>query len=84
MKSEEKLLREMGISSWTLKKNFSFDGTYISKKDVKNISFIPNLLAMDSTFSKSSLPIPCLFILGATEIFSKCPSNKLKLAIKKP
>ena len=38
MKSEEKLLKEMGISSWTLKKNFSFDGTYISKKDVKNIS----------------------------------------------
>ena len=38
MKSEEKLLKEMGISSWTLKKNFSFDGTHISKKDVKNIS----------------------------------------------
>ena len=38
MKSEEKLLKEMGISSWTLKKNFSFDGTHISKKDIKNIS----------------------------------------------
>ena len=38
MKSEEKLLREMGISSWTLKKNFLFDGKYVSKKDVKNIS----------------------------------------------
>ena len=38
MKSEEKLLKEMGISSWTLKKNFLFDGKYVSKKDVKNIS----------------------------------------------
>ena len=38
MKSEEKLLREMGISSWTLKKNFLFDGKYVSKKDIKNIS----------------------------------------------
>ena len=38
MKSEEKLLKEMGISSWTLKKNFSFDGKHITKKDVKNIS----------------------------------------------
>ena len=38
MKSEEKLLREMGISSWTLKKNFSFDGNHITKKDIKNIS----------------------------------------------
>ena len=38
MKSEEKLLKEMGMSSWTLKKNFSFDGKHISKKDVKNIS----------------------------------------------
>ena len=38
MKSEEKLLREMGISSWTLKKNFLFNGKYVSKKDVKNIS----------------------------------------------
>ena len=38
MKSEEKLLKEMGISSWTLKKNFSFDGKHIFKKDVKNIS----------------------------------------------
>ena len=38
MKSEEKLLKEMGISSWTLKKNFSFDGTQITKKDIKNIS----------------------------------------------
>ncbi len=38
MKSEEKLLKEMGISSWTLKKNFSFDGKYITKKDIKNIS----------------------------------------------
>ena len=38
MKSEEKLLKEMGISSWTLKKNFSFDGKQITKKDVKNIS----------------------------------------------
>jgi len=36
MKSEEKLLKEMGISSWTLKKNFLFDGKYVSKKDVKN------------------------------------------------
>ena len=38
MKSEEKLLKEMGISSWTLKKNFLFDGKYVFKKDVKNIS----------------------------------------------
>ena len=38
MKSEEKLLKEMGISSWTLKKNFSFDGKQIIKKDIKNIS----------------------------------------------
>jgi hypothetical protein len=38
MKSEEKLLKEMGISSWTLKKNFSFDGKHIAKKDIKNIS----------------------------------------------
>ena len=38
MKSEEKLLKEMGISSWTLKKNFSFDGNHITKKDIKNIS----------------------------------------------
>ena len=38
MKSEEKLLKEMGISSWTLKKNFSFDGMHITKKDIKNIS----------------------------------------------
>ena len=38
MKSEEKLLKEMGISFWTLKKNFSFDGTHITKKDIKNIS----------------------------------------------
>ena len=38
MKSEEKLLKEMGISSWTLKKNFSFDGKHITKKDIKNIS----------------------------------------------
>ena len=38
MKSEEKLLKEMGISSWTLKKNFLFDGKYVSKKDIKNIS----------------------------------------------
>ena len=38
MKSEEKLLKEMGISSWTLKKNFSFDGKHITKKDVKNTS----------------------------------------------
>ena len=38
MKSEEKLLGEMGISSWTLKKNFSFDGKHITKKDIKNIS----------------------------------------------
>ena len=37
MKSEEKLLKEMGISSWNLKKNFSFDGKHISKKDIKNI-----------------------------------------------
>ena len=38
MKSEEKLLKEMGISSWTLKKNFLFDGKHIIKKDIKNIS----------------------------------------------
>ena len=38
MKSEEKRLKEMGISSWTLKKNFSFDGKQIIKKDIKNIS----------------------------------------------
>ena len=38
MKSEEKLLKEMGISSWTLKKNFWFDGNHITKKDIKNIS----------------------------------------------
>ena len=38
MKSEEKLLKEMGISSWTLKKNFLFDGKHITKKDIKNIS----------------------------------------------
>ena len=38
MKSEEKLLKEMGISSWTLKKNFSFDGKKITKKGIKNIS----------------------------------------------
>ena len=38
MKSEEKLLKEMGIFSWTLKKNFSFDGKHITKKDIKNIS----------------------------------------------
>ena len=38
MKSEEKLLKEMGISSWTLKKNFSFDGKHITKKDIKNLS----------------------------------------------
>ena len=38
MKSEEKLFKEMGISSWTLKKNFSFDGKQITKKDIKNIS----------------------------------------------
>ena len=38
MKSEEKLFKEMGISSWTLKKNFSFDGKHITKKDIKNIS----------------------------------------------
>ena len=38
MKSEEKLLKEMGISSWTLKKNFLFDGKQITKKDIKNIS----------------------------------------------
>ena len=38
MKSEEKLLKEMGISSWTLKKNFSFDGKQITKKNIKNIS----------------------------------------------
>ena len=38
MKSEEKLLKEMGISSWTLKKNFSFDGKQITKKGIKNIS----------------------------------------------
>ena len=38
MKSEEKLLKEMGISSWTLKKNFLFDGKYVFKKDDKNIS----------------------------------------------
>ena len=37
MKSEEKLLKEMGISSWTLKKNFLFDGKHITKKDIKNI-----------------------------------------------
>ena len=47
MKSEEKLLKEMGISSWTLKKNFSFDGTHITKKDFKNIS------AEDLKFLKS-------------------------------
>ena len=38
MKSEEKLLKEMGISSWTLKKNFSFDGNHITKKNIKNIT----------------------------------------------
>ncbi len=38
MKSEEKLFKEMGISSWTLKKNFSFDGKHITKKDIKNLS----------------------------------------------
>ena len=38
MKSEEKLLQEMGISSWTLKNNFLFDGKHITKKDIKNIS----------------------------------------------
>ena len=38
MKSEEKLLKEMGISSWTLKKNFLLDVKYITKKDIKNIS----------------------------------------------
>ena len=38
MKSEEKLLREMGISSWYLKKNFSFDGKNISKKEIKEFS----------------------------------------------
>ena len=38
MKSEEKLLKEMGISSWALKKNFLFDGKHITKKDIKNIS----------------------------------------------
>ena len=38
MKSEEKLLKEMGISSWTLKKNFLFDGKHITKNDIKNIS----------------------------------------------
>ena len=38
MKTEEKLLKEMGISSWTLKKSFWFDGNHITKKDIKNIS----------------------------------------------
>ena len=38
MKSEEKLLREMGISSWSLKKNFSFDGKNILKKEIKEFS----------------------------------------------
>ena len=38
MKSEEKLLKEMGISSWALKKNFLFDGKHITKKDIENIS----------------------------------------------
>ena len=47
MKSEEKLLKEMGISSWTLKKNFLFDGKHITKKDIKNIS------PEDSKFLKS-------------------------------
>ena len=47
MKSEEKLLKEMGISSWTLKKNFLFDGKHITKKDIKNIP------AADIKFLKS-------------------------------
>jgi DNA polymerase III psi subunit len=47
MKSEEKLLKEMGISSWALKKNFSFDGKQITKKDIKNIS------TLDLKFLKS-------------------------------
>ena len=38
MKSEEKLLKEMGISSWALKKTFLFDGKHITKKDIANIS----------------------------------------------
>ena len=44
MKSEEKLFKEMGISSWTLKKNFSFDGKHITKKDIKNILRLLDLL----------------------------------------
>lgn len=38
MKSEEKLLREMGISSWSLKRNFSFDGYSVIKKGNIEIS----------------------------------------------
>lgn len=38
MKSEEKLLREMGISSWSLNRNFSFDGYSVIKKENIEIS----------------------------------------------
>ena len=38
MKSEEKLLREMGVFFWSLKNNFSFDGQFVTKKEQKNFS----------------------------------------------
>ena len=38
MKSEEKLLKEMGVSFWSLKNNFSFDGQFVTKKEQKNFS----------------------------------------------
>tara|TARA_Y100000816_G_scaffold164544_1_gene117866 strand:- start:1805 stop:2104 length:300 start_codon:yes stop_codon:yes gene_type:complete len=38
MKSEEKLLKEMGVSFWSLKNNFSFDGQFVTKKEQKKFS----------------------------------------------
>ena len=38
MKSEEKLLKEMGVFFWSLKNNFSFDGQFVTKKEQKNFS----------------------------------------------
>tara|TARA_B100000965_G_scaffold400005_1_gene421116 strand:+ start:597 stop:896 length:300 start_codon:yes stop_codon:yes gene_type:complete len=60
MKSEEKLLKEMGVSFWSLKNNFSFDGQFVTKKEQKNFS------KEDLKFLKS---LSISFGQGFTEIY---------------
>ncbi len=44
MKSEEKLLREMGISSWTLKKNFLLiDYLSANKIEIDSLNFLKTM-----------------------------------------